>query len=245
MKVFSSVIITDVCKSTPHKHSFWEIIYRLSGSSNTTIGNNNHLVSDGDMYLTPPGVSHWDTAQNPFSDLIIYVDSLDFPESLILHDYNTFLFSLTNMINRVMTEKENNYQSVANSLADALFQYIMPFSLSSGNNDFVLKLKNSMFENIENPDFNIAKEIKEMGYHPDYVRRCFKAETRETPLSYLTGLRIDKAKQLLVMPTLESIETISYKCGFRDSFYFSTCFKKNTGLSPMQYRKKNLPGNQT
>ena len=240
MKVLSSVINTNVSKSDKHSHPCWEIVYRLSGNSNTTIGNQAYSIIKGDLYMIPPNVLHYDASQELFSDLVILVDDFNFSETLILHDYDTFISSLTNMINCIINKKENNYQDIANSLVYALFQYIRSLSPSLSQNHFVHRLKNTIFENVENIDFNLTKEIRNMGYHPDYVRRCFKAETNKTPFAYLTDLRIDRAKQLLALHTCESIEIISAKCGFQDSFYFSTCFKKHTGLSPLQYRKKNL-----
>ena len=237
MKVLSSVIINNISLCEKHNHPYWEFVYRLSGSSNTTIDNRTHQISKGDLYLVPPNIFHSDTAQNLFSDLVIHVDNIDFTDVLILHDYDTSIASLTQLINRIMNKKEGNYQNIANSLLDALFQYIRPFSLSLIKNHFVQKLKNTIFDNVENTDFNLTEEIKNMGYHPDYVRRCFKAETKKTPHSYLIDLRIDRAKQLLVMPNFESIELISEKCGFKDQLYFSKVFKKKMGISPREHLK--------
>lgn len=238
MNVLLSIINTDVCHSMKHSHSSWELVYRLTGKSDTTIDNRTHHIAEGDLYLIPPDISHCDTAQEPFSDLVIHIDDVALSDTLILHDYDGFIHSVSQLINSVMNKKEHNYKLVANSLADALFQHLNP--RYSGTNTFVHKLKNIIFENISNTDFNLTKEIRNMNYHPDHIRRCFKTETKKTPLAYLTDLRIDRAKQLLAMPTCESIENISSKCGFQDSFYFSTCFKKHTGLSPFQYRKQNL-----
>lgn len=239
MNVLLSVINADVYYSMEHTHACWELVYRLCGNSDTVIKSRIHRISEGDLYLIPPNTPHSDRAQDLFSDLVIRIDKLEFANFLILHDYDGFIYSVVKLINNVMNKKENNFKAVANSLAEALFQHLKPSSLSLESNHFVRKLKNIIFENIENTDFNLTKEIKNMNYNTDYIRRCFKAETNKTPLTYLTELRIDRAQQLLMMPTYESIETISAKCGFGDSFYFSTCFKKHTGLSPLQYRKKH------
>lgn len=237
MNVLLSVINADVSHSMKHDHACWELVYRLTGNSDTTINNTTYRISKGDFYIVPPFVPHKDFSQEQFSDLVVRLDGVLFTDTLILHDYDGFIQSILQMINYVMSKKDINYTAVANSLADALFQHLSPDSLVPNN--FVHKLKNVIFENVGNPNFDLTKEIKNMNYHPDYIRRRFKSETTKTPLSYLVDIRIDRAKQLLVMPSYESIEIISAKCGFRDSFYFSTCFKKHTGLSPLQYRKTN------
>jgi len=240
MRVLLSIINTDVSMSYKHKHRAWEMVYRLSGESHTAIGEKIHRISAGDLYLLPPDTFHCDTSDGVFSDLVIQVDFLDFSDAAVFHDYENYVDSLSRMINRIVTEQEENFQNIADSLMDALVQYIKRFSSSKEQNPLVQKLKNAIFENIENCDFSLSEEIKKLGYHIDYARRCFKAETQKTPLAYLTDLRMDRAKKLLVMPSCESIEIISAKCGFRDSFYFSSCFKKHTGLSPLPYRKQHF-----
>ena len=240
MKVLFSLINSDISRSSRHKHSCLEIVYRLCGESHTTIGDQTYIISKGDLYWIPPETFHSDSSQERFSDLVIQSDSTDFSHPLVLHDNEAYTESLALMINGIMNKKEDNYQRIAGSLLDALIQYAKRFSATENHNSMVELLKNTIVENLENCDFDLARAIKNTGYNTDYMRRCFKSKTQKTPHDYLTDIRIDRAKQLLVINTYESIENISLKCGFRDSFYFSTCFKKHTGFSPLQYRKQNL-----
>jgi len=240
MKVLLSIINANVSVSKKHKHSIWEMVYRLCGDSQTTIGDKTYLVSQGDVYLTPPETVHFDCSDGVFSDLVIQIDFLDFSDVLFFHDGDNFVLSVSKMVDGIIKKEEEYWESIADSLMDTLVQYIKRFSTSKNWNSLAQRLKKVIVENIENCDFDLAKEIKNMGYHSDYVRRCFKAETQKTPLAYLTELRMSHAKKLLIMPTYESVEIISEKCGFRDPFYFSSCFKKHIGLSPLQYRKQHF-----
>ncbi len=70
----------------------------------------------------------------------------------------------------------------------------------------------------------------------NYFRRTFRKNFGETPLEYLTQLRIANAKQLLTIDSYKSISDVAAQCGFSDSLYFSTCFKKHVGMSPLKYR---------
>jgi two-component system, response regulator YesN len=63
----------------------------------------------------------------------------------------------------------------------------------------------------------------------------FSQETHQTFKDYLTKVRITKAKELLRSTSLKSAE-IAYKVGYSDPHYFSSVFKKNTGLSPIEFR---------
>ena len=67
----------------------------------------------------------------------------------------------------------------------------------------------------------------------------FKERMNCTVMEYVLRLRIAKAKYLLLY-TNKSIENISYECGFSSANYFGLVFKKEIGLSPLNYKKKRL-----
>ena len=71
----------------------------------------------------------------------------------------------------------------------------------------------------------------------NYFSRLFKKEMGEGCNEYITRLRIEKAKQLLGASRLKTYE-IAEKIGYHDTNYFSLAFKKNTGLSPKEFREK-------
>ena len=66
--------------------------------------------------------------------------------------------------------------------------------------------------------------------------RIVKKTTDKTVNEYLTSLRIENAKTLLVKTDLPVAE-ISFQSGFSDYNYFIKVFKKYTATSPLQYRK--------
>lgn len=76
-------------------------------------------------------------------------------------------------------------------------------------------------------------------FHPSYIVRCMKMKYGVTPVHYLLQFRIERAKQLLVS-TEWSIDRIAAEVGFQYAPYFSTCFKRSVGISPLQFRKKYL-----
>ncbi|MCQ2458064.1 MAG: response regulator [Clostridia bacterium] len=63
----------------------------------------------------------------------------------------------------------------------------------------------------------------------------FSQETGKTFTEYLTGLRIARAKELLRTTDMKS-GAIAYEVGYNDNHYFSYLFKKNTGMTPGEYR---------
>jgi len=53
----------------------------------------------------------------------------------------------------------------------------------------------------------------------------------------LTDLRMKKAKELLMNPSLKIID-IADQLGYNDAYYFSHCFKKNVGIPPKEFRNE-------
>ncbi|MEP7136768.1 MAG: response regulator [Chloroflexota bacterium] len=65
----------------------------------------------------------------------------------------------------------------------------------------------------------------------------FSQENGRTFKDHLTEIRINKAKELLRMTALRSTD-IAYQVGYNDPHYFSSVFKKHTGLSPIEFRSQ-------
>jgi AraC-like DNA-binding protein len=71
-----------------------------------------------------------------------------------------------------------------------------------------------------------------------FFSRKFKHETGYTPVEYLNYLKIQKACQLLHLSKLR-VNALITEIGITDPFYFSRLFKKQMGVSPLQYRKND------
>ena len=76
-------------------------------------------------------------------------------------------------------------------------------------------------------------------YHPYYISSLMKQQIGETLHQYLLRYRIRIAKNRLIT-TDADIGTIAWKCGFNSAAYFIKTFKAHTGITPKQYRKKNM-----
>ena len=68
-----------------------------------------------------------------------------------------------------------------------------------------------------------------------HFARIFKRTVGQSPVQFMLGIRIDRAKELLDF-TDQSIADIAEASGFSDQNYFTRTFKKMTGMTPTQYR---------
>ncbi len=100
----------------------------------------------------------------------------------------------------------------------------------------ILSAQNWMEKNFANK-ISIDEIADQAGISHRHFKRRFKKATNETPLAYLQHLRIEKAKQLLES-SLETINEITWQVGYEDINSFRRLFKKNTGVSPKEFRNK-------
>jgi two-component system response regulator YesN len=91
------------------------------------------------------------------------------------------------------------------------------------------------------PDLSLIDVAAQVNLSPSHFSAVFSRETSETFKEYLTKVRIDRAKELLRTTSLKSFE-VAYQSGYNDPHYFSHIFRKNTGLSPQQFRLQPQSG---
>lgn len=84
-----------------------------------------------------------------------------------------------------------------------------------------------------------SKELaKKLNYSESYLRTVFKMAGNISLKAKINQIRLEKAKRFLKYSN-EAVTQIAFSLGFSDSNYFSTYFKKHTGVSPLTYRKSN------
>ncbi len=89
--------------------------------------------------------------------------------------------------------------------------------------------------------FSVANPVEEMIKHTELAERTFKrrftSATGLTPIAYVQRLRIEDAKRRLER-TDTPVDEISWQVGYEDAAFFRRLFKRTTGLSPSEYRRK-------
>ena len=86
-------------------------------------------------------------------------------------------------------------------------------------------------------DIVLQEIAAELGFTAGYLSTLMKKYTGMTFLEYLTDVRINAAKVLL-SETSQKVYEIAQAVGYPDQFYFSRTFKRITGVSPAEFRKK-------
>lgn len=74
---------------------------------------------------------------------------------------------------------------------------------------------------------------------PSYLSRTFKKVCGESLIEYINHMRIEKAKEYLLRQNILAYE-VANLVGYNDATYFSSIFKRYTGVSPTEYRQNAL-----
>ena len=88
-------------------------------------------------------------------------------------------------------------------------------------------------------EMSLSVLSEEFHMNPQYISQLFKNEIGVGFLAYLTSIRMEKAKKLLLSTSL-SIGEVAEQSGYGDYRVFTKVFKKSEGITPSQYRRDFL-----
>jgi transcriptional regulator GlxA family with amidase domain len=86
----------------------------------------------------------------------------------------------------------------------------------------------------ENP---VQRMAERAGLHPRTFARRFRAATGRSAIDYVVELRVEEAKQILETSDMP-VEDVAWEVGYQDPAAFRRMFRKLSGTSPNDYRKR-------
>ena len=114
--------------------------------------------------------------------------------------------------------------------------YMMLQTQINHRDDLVFQAQSKMQAQLRQP-FNLQELADELQISQRTLGRRFRLATNETPIAYLQKLRVETAKRLLETTQL-SLEDIVARVGYTDISSFRRLFKRETQLSPREYRRR-------
>ena len=103
--------------------------------------------------------------------------------------------------------------------------------------DVIGAAKSYMNEHYMSDEISLGNVASSVGMSSSYFSSIFGQETGKTFVEYLTNIRMEKAKELLMCSNKKTSE-IGFDVGYKDSHYFSSIFKRTQGCSPKEYRAR-------
>ncbi len=133
---------------------------------------------------------------------------------------------LRRMLRRLQMSLDTYWQDVAAAVQPAAEQ---------SASELAEAVENYLRQNYST-SLSLQSVAQQLNVSPDHLSKVFKRQRGETPMNYLTGLRIREAKHLLLQYPEAGIKEVGQMVGYGDPYYFSRHFKNKVGLSPSEYR---------
>ena len=139
-------------------------------------------------------------------------------------------------------ESIKSLEDICNAIVAVLYEFLdCMFPCVEENKQ---PIRNAMYFIAENFMENLTLDDVADYVHlnPSYFSRIFKQTMGITYKEYLTKVRVEESKRLLLYSEID-ITDIALSVGFDNQSYFSKVFKKGTGLTPKQFRgQENIHG---
>ena len=226
-----------------HQHTNYEIVIYTKGNGFLKTPDMSYPVGPGTISIIPPGIMHKSEFTEDFEEIFINGDfeqmfNLSSP-ALIHIDLDSEGIQLANIIYRNRYANSDYLGALCNAMAHFLVQNLeMDDEVSRAVNE----IKNEIIRSFHDCNINLKSILEKSGYAEDYIRAHFKKITAQTPIEFLTRMRIRHACYLMdVYKNALSLSEIAEKCGYTDYIYFSRRFKQQMGVSPRAYKGASTP----
>ena len=107
---------------------------------------------------------------------------------------------------------------------------------SEGLCDQVIDIINQEYQD---ENLSLVDISKRLGVSTNYLCSLLKKVTGKNYTSLVNDVRMEAAKSMLMDSNLK-INEVASRCGYSDQHYFSTCFKKQYGVSPNKVKNKQI-----
>ena len=191
-----------------------------------------------------------DDVRTSFSDILTTMRSANCTQeeinSLLNIILDTYVLNYPKSMDRKNTSVKKEFVNALagfvsfDSFTEDIVSILMTLKSDTKNPDKYAQLADSVEDYlITNYNKNITNDIlsKEFGFVPSYISRIFKRSKGVSPNEYVTHYRIELAKKLISENPDMRIKEIADIVGFKEAYYFSKTFKKETGMWPTEYGK--------
>lgn len=201
-------------------------------------------VSAGDssvLYMPADTPYHITTGQERLVVIHFEVSAPMSKRFTVVQPVSPAVIELFLTLHRVWQEKAPGYALRALSLLYSILEQL--YHLTDDSRDqqrLYRRLRPALelvYERLADPTLTVDALAQSVGLGETRFRTLFLGLTGMTPLQYLNRLRIDYAADLLCEGVLR-VEEVAWRCGFSDSKYFSTVFRKYKGDAPSRYRER-------
>lgn len=255
---FSHQFVENRRKSTGvHFHDEHEIYYLVNGTTKYFIGDKIYQVESGGFVIIPKGVNHKTDSEDclhnerillSFEDSVIQEKTKPVFDELCKKSVVYISDSKREIVENVLKKIESEYEVTDSHSSVLINLYIeeLLVLISRLQLDYKPHLPSAdktIHEITKYIRKNYSKDLslgflgKIFAISESHLSRSFKSVTNMGINEYITYVRLTNAEKLLKETSLPITE-VAGRCGFNDSNYFSTVFKRAKGITPLKFSHK-------
>jgi len=257
---FLSVSMAGITNPNPNYHiihninryffyDYYVFEYVISGKGYIEYGDNKKItVKGGDFYFLNRLFKHeyYSDKEDPFKKIFIvvkgeFVDSLikafDIAEPVIVKKIN--VENIIRNIHSCLDKEQIDYHSISHLILDLFHAFAKKQYFTSKQAMQLPEMIRKFIDTSVTQKLTLDIISKELNVSKSHIERVFKESFNLTPMNYFMTQKTKHACALLAN-TSYSIKTIAEQTGFSDEKYMAKCIKKETGMTPSQYRKSKL-----
>jgi AraC family transcriptional regulator, transcriptional activator of pobA len=249
----------------PHRHDFFEVLYLLKGSGYHVIDANKYEIKPPCIFFMSPGQAHKLELSNDIEGYIFIFTAdfyllnrsnqnslIEFPFFYTIHQDNPplllenesdirFLETLFRQGIAEISESTESIPEMLRSILDLILttcsvRYPMGENLlNKGKGQMLVKRFFHLVEENNQKNLSLSDYAKMIGITPNHLTQTVKLLTGKTSSQIVKAKQLLEIKRLLVHTNL-NVSEIANQLNFEDQSYFTKSFKRETGITPLQYR---------
>ena len=236
----------------PHRHTFYEIVYVTSGTGAHVVDLSSWELRPPHLCVLVPGqVHHWENVRGLDGFVVLFTDDflLDHPSDRDLLRQLSEQPWLTpdepTRVVQLITEMHDEYRSGAEGVESVLRALLHVLIVRAARlTEVAVAVAPARAGSVAAQFAGLAGQAlwsvqayaERIGVTPGYLTEAIKTATGRTPSQLIREARVHEAKRLLARTDL-SVRQIAARTGFADSAYFCRFFRRETGLSPGDFRR--------
>lgn len=253
----------------PHRHDFFEVLYLKKGSGFHVIDGNNYEIKPPCVFFMSRGQAHkLELSQDIEGYIFIFtadfyllnrVDQnrlIEFPFFYTIHQDNPplqieneddirFMETLFRQGIDELNRPEGYPDEMLRSILDLILttcsaRYKVPENLlNKGKGQILVKRFFHLLEENHRQNLSLNDYARMIGVTANHLTQTVKQLTGKTSSQIIKDKQLLEIKRLLVHTSL-SVSEIAAQLNFEDQSYFTKFFKRETGVTPLQYRNDTL-----
>jgi len=253
----------------PHRHDFFEVLYLMKGSGFHVIDANKYEIQPPCVFFMSPGQAHKLELSSDIEGYIFIFTAdfyllnqsnqnslIEFPFFYTLHQENPPLLLvnendirfLETLFRQAISETKNSGDFTLELLRSVLDVILTTCAarykvnenlLNKGKGQILVKRFFHLIEENNQKNLSMSDYARMIDVTPNHLTQTVKQLTGKTSTQIIKAKQLLEIKRLLVHTNL-NVSEIANQLNFEDQSYFTKFFRRETGITPLQYRAEAL-----